>query len=154
MYDSSWSEVRLGLEKRKMELEFELEMKKQEIEMAKVKLEERKLVKSDEIKTKIPFNITKSISLIPEFSEADPEGSFNTFEKRAIHFNCRRSEWSYLLQAKLTGRAAVVFSNSECTESYEDVQQSILTAFSVTLTGTDKSLDLPPCHRKLHMLSL
>ena len=123
---NEWTRAHFELEKRKVELQFELEF-------AKLKLEEKKLGK--EVKVDPSFNLAKNIALVPEFNEVDPEGSFNTFEKLALHFNWPRSEWTYLLQSKLTGKAAIVFSNLDCIDDYEQVKQFILTAFSITPDG-------------------
>lgn len=122
-----WTEARLQYEHRKLELEAANEA-------ARIRLEERKL-DLRENRDQTTFNLVKNIPLVPEFNEVDPEGSLQTFEKSAIHFGWPRSEWTWLLQAKLTGKAAIIVANLDCVDDYDQVKQAILTSFAITPDG-------------------
>ena len=81
------------------------------------------------------FSLRKNVSLVPPFNETDPDGYFRTFEKTADHLKWPRTEWSWLLQTKLTGKAAVTFTNLNDTSDYDFVKKSILNAYSITPDG-------------------
>lgn len=143
--DESWSTARLEFEKNALDLKLQLEKQKleekakdREIEIAKLKLEERKLEATlsgtcnNDFIINESFNLTKNLPLVPSFLESDPDGSFRNFEKTAEHFKWPRTEWTWLLQPKLNGKAAVTFSNLDCIDDYDTVKQSILDAYAIT----------------------
>ncbi|XP_047479369.1 uncharacterized protein LOC125032316 [Penaeus chinensis] len=77
----------------------------------------------------------KNLPLVPSFLENDPDGSFRNFEKTAEHFKWPYTEWTWLLQPKLSGKAAITFSNLDCIDDYESIKQSILDAYAITPDG-------------------
>lgn len=155
-HPESWSEARLEFEREKFQLElqekqkayqieyFKLELQKREleekekdrqIELAKIRqLEESTKLKEEELKLQKEksFNLGKSITLVPTFEESDPEKSFATFEKTAIHLKWPKAEWPWLLQPKLVGKAQKTFNHLDNTEDYDMVKQAILDAYEIT----------------------
>ena len=129
------------LEQEKLRQERELEQEKLRLEEEKVKLEREKLQielatldqkkKQENSTQRKALNLSKNIPLLPTFNEEDPDSFFTTFEKTADHLEWEKTEWTWLLQPKLTGRASIVFSNLESFE-YDFVKKAILDAYSVT----------------------
>ncbi|XP_063585832.1 uncharacterized protein LOC134763205 [Penaeus indicus] len=146
--EESWSSARLEFEKYALDLKLKVERQKleerardREIEIAKLKLEERKLeaklngTGDNDSVINESFNLTKNLPLVPSFLENDPDGSFRNFEKTAEHFKWPYTEWTWLLQPKLSGKAAITFSNLDCIDDYESVKRSILDAYAITPDG-------------------
>ena len=145
--ESSWSAERLAFEKEKLRLTFEFEKERMASQAAERELERERLAAAERMK-KIDLEMTmseqgrrdtfclrKNVSLVPPFNEADPDGYFRNFEKTADHLQWPKTEWTWLLQTKLTGKAAVTFTNLNDTSDYDFVKKSILDAYSITPDG-------------------
>ena len=87
------------------------------------------LEKKQEFDEKLPFDLCRSLSLVPSFNELDAEDFFKQFERTVIHFKWPQEKWVWL--NRFTGKAAQVFNSLE-EYSYELVKTSILNAYSVT----------------------
>ena len=79
------------------------------------------------------FDIGRSLKLVPQFCESDPDSYFKLFENTAEHFQWPQSHWLWLIQPKLTGKAAEVFMTLLLvSQDYETIKQGILDAYSVS----------------------
>ena len=157
----SWSEARLAFERERLAFEREQREKDREIEIFKLKqqerLEESKLEQQEKDrqlkiariqqmeeakslekerleldKKSKSFNLSKSIQLVPKFLESEPEKYFQNFEKTAIHLDWPKSEWTWLIQPKLIGKAASAVNNLDDISDYEFVKQAVLDAYEIT----------------------
>lgn len=112
---------RIQLELKLADQEKNREFKKQQKEL---EVEKEKAGKT--------FNLAKSIPLVPPFLEKDPEGYFSSFEEIAKHLKWPKEEWAWLLQPKLSGKAASVVGNLTNKSDYEFVKKAVLDAFEIT----------------------
>ena len=69
------------------------------------------------------FDLQKCVTLVPSFDELDADAYFSNFERTANHFNWPKSEWSWLLQSKLSGKAALTFNNLNDVSDYDFVKK-------------------------------
>lgn len=63
------------------------------------------------------FDISKNISLVPTFHEAEVECYFGAFERIAAALQWPRDVWAILLQCKLTGKAQEVCASFSVEDS-------------------------------------
>ena len=94
------------------------------------KLEENSIKKKQE-----KFDLAKNSKLVSPFNEQDPDNYFRTFEKTANHLKWPKEQWTWLLQTKLVGKAAIAYNNLDRNEDYEHVKETILAAYSITVEG-------------------
>ena len=123
------------------QLAAQTEKEKYEMERTRTELEASLAIKVEEEKAKIinvnvpPFDLAKNIKFVSPFLDFDPDDYFRVFEETANHLKCPREQWVWLLNPKLTGKAAKSVRHLENTSDYEAVKQAILDAFSITEEG-------------------
>ena len=154
-FDTNWSSERLAFEREKVKMEMELAKlrldREYELEYQKIKVEQENrekdrslkekelaqsnLIESEKINAGKRFDLRKNVTLVPSFDELDPDAYFSNFERTANHLNWPKSEWSWLLQSKLSGKAALTFNNLNDVSDYDFVKKSILDAYEITSDG-------------------
>ncbi len=79
------------------------------------------------------FDVSKHISLVPQFREAEVDSYFNVFERVASMLNWSRDVWPLLLQCKLTGKAQEVCAALSLQDSldYDVIKTAILRAYEL-----------------------
>lgn len=79
------------------------------------------------------FDVSKSISLVPAFREAEVDSYFSAFERIASAFHWPRDMWPVLLQCKLVGKAQEVVSALSLEDSlqYDVVKEAIVHAYEL-----------------------
>ena len=130
---AGWSAERFAFEREKLELEKERLASVERIRIKELEIEERR--RSEDSLQDRSFSLRKNVNLVPPFNEKDPDGYFRTFERTAKHLNWPKPEWTWLLQTKLVGRAAVTYTNLDKTEDYDFVKKSILDSYCITPDG-------------------
>uniref|UniRef100_A0A8C6Q6N7 CCHC-type domain-containing protein n=1 Tax=Nothobranchius furzeri TaxID=105023 RepID=A0A8C6Q6N7_NOTFU len=80
-----------------------------------------------------PFDVSKCITLLPQFRETEVDGYFLAFERIAATLQWPREVWPLLLTCKLTGKALQVVSALSPTDgaSYDKVKSAVLTAYEL-----------------------
>ena len=81
------------------------------------------------------FDLAKNSKLVAPFNEQDPDNYFRTLEKTANHLKWPKEQWTWLLQTKLVGKAAIAYNNLDRNEDYDHVKETILAAYSITVEG-------------------
>lgn len=139
-----WSSERLEFEKEKLimqmrirqqELEQDRELRKQELEFKHRELDQNRDLETRKLYKKSQFDLKKAVTLVPSFTESDPDGFFRSFEKTAIHLEWPKSEWPWLIQRALVGKAALVYNNLDDTSDYAFVKTAILDSYAITVDG-------------------
>ncbi|XP_067261173.1 uncharacterized protein [Chanodichthys erythropterus] len=79
------------------------------------------------------LDVSKHISLVPQFRESEVDSYFNVFERIASALNWPRDVWPLLLQCKLTGKAQEVCAALTLEDSlnYDVVKTTILRAYEL-----------------------
>ncbi|XP_058610941.1 uncharacterized protein LOC131526610 [Onychostoma macrolepis] len=79
------------------------------------------------------FEVSRHISLVPQFRETEVDSYFNVFERIASTLQWPKDVWSLLLQCKLTGKAQDVCATLSLEDSmkYEAVKAAILRAYEL-----------------------
>lgn len=79
------------------------------------------------------FDLSKHISLVPQFREAKVDSYFNVFERVASMLHWSRDVWPLLLQCKLTGKAQEVCAalSLEDNLDYDVIKTEILRAYEL-----------------------
>ncbi len=79
------------------------------------------------------FDVSKNISLVPQFRETEVDSYFGVFERIASALNWSREVWPLLLQCKLTGKAQEVCATLSLEDSlkYDAVKAAILRAYEL-----------------------
>lgn len=143
-------EARERAESRRLEadMKFRLEIRRLEIEAeTQIKLRALEIRAAD--RTPVPgtqpsqsadagsvgttFEVSRHISLVPQFRETEVDSYFNVFERIASTLQWPKEVWSLLLQCKLTGKAQDVFATLSLEDSvnYEAVKAAILRAYEL-----------------------
>uniref|UniRef100_A0A1A8I1B8 Gypsy retrotransposon integrase-like protein 1 n=1 Tax=Nothobranchius kuhntae TaxID=321403 RepID=A0A1A8I1B8_NOTKU len=80
-----------------------------------------------------PFDVSKCITLLPQFRETEVDGYFLAFERIAATLQWPREVWPLLLTCRLTGKALQVVSALSPTDgaSYDKVKSAVLTAYEL-----------------------
>lgn len=138
---------------RKAHMELQLEIKRLEIEAEKaVRIRQLEL----EAQSRLPlnprpslvatpealpstsqvnasFDVSKYVSLFPNFREAEVDSYFPAFERIAMALKCPREMWSILLQCKVNGKAQEVVASLSIAETmcYDSVKSAILRAYEL-----------------------
>ncbi|XP_047454139.1 uncharacterized protein LOC125016018 [Mugil cephalus] len=136
--------ARFQLEKEERERDFqfrrELELKKLEADTAvrlrQVELQARTTPAGEAPPVSLPsitFDVTKHISLVPVFREAEVETYFGAFERIAAALRWPEDVWAILLQCRLTGRAQEACSSLSVEDglNYDKVKGAILRAYEL-----------------------
>lgn len=142
-----WLKVCLAhfqLEKEEREREFqfhrEIELKRLEADTAirprQVELQARSTQAAEAQPASCPsvaFDVSKHISLVPVFREAEVETYFGAFERIAAVLHWPDDVWAILLQRKLTGRAqdSCPCLSVEDGLNYDKVKSAILQAYEL-----------------------
>ncbi len=79
------------------------------------------------------FDVSKHISLVPQFRETEVDSYFSAFERIASALNWSKEVWPLLLQCKLTGKAQEVCATLSLEDSlnYDMVKVAILRAYEL-----------------------
>uniref|UniRef100_A0A8C6PCY4 CCHC-type domain-containing protein n=2 Tax=Nothobranchius TaxID=28779 RepID=A0A8C6PCY4_NOTFU len=80
-----------------------------------------------------PFDVSKCITLLPQFRETEVDGYFLAFERIAATLQWPREVWPLLLTCRLTGKALQVVSALSPTDGadYDKVKSTVLTAYEL-----------------------
>ena len=118
--DANGNEVELA------RLRYDYEIKMKELEL-RYELEHRRAVHTNK-----EFDVSKSIRLVPSFSE-DVDKYFLHFEKIATQCNWPKDVWTILLQSVLKGKAQEVYAALNVGDSadYDIVKAAILNAYEL-----------------------
>lgn len=83
--------------------------------------------------SKVGFDITKAIPVLPPFREFEVDAYFSAFERITRSLGWPREIWALLLQCKLTGKAQKVCAALSMEEGseYEKVKEAILQAYEL-----------------------
>jgi hypothetical protein len=155
--------LRLQVEKEERERDFqlrrELELKRltaetetsRELELKKIEADTAFKMRQMELQTKVDaarpvtpasvfspqsaseYDVSKCISLVPVFREAEVEAYFGAFERVAGALRWPKEVWAILLQCKLTGKAqeACAALSVEDGLNYDCVKNAILRAYEL-----------------------
>ncbi|KAE8289494.1 hypothetical protein D5F01_LYC11196 [Larimichthys crocea] len=137
-------EARLKVVKKEREREFqfrrELELKRLEADTA-VRLRQVELqvrtTQAGEVQPaacpSVTFNVSKHISLVPVFREAEVETYFGAFERIATALRWPEDVWAISLRCKLTGRAQEACSSLSVEDGldYNKVKSAIMRAYEL-----------------------
>lgn len=79
------------------------------------------------------FDVSKNISLVPAFCEAEVDLYFSAFKRIASGFHWPRDMWPVLLKCKLVGKAQEVVSSLSLEDSlqYDVVKEAIFRAYEL-----------------------
>ncbi len=79
------------------------------------------------------FDVSKHISLVPQFRESEVDSYFSVFEHIASALNWSKEVWPLLLQWRLTGKAQDVCASLSLEDSlnYDMVKTAILRAYKL-----------------------
>jgi len=137
------AEINLRLEVRRLEIEAETQVKLRQLDLDAMKIAAGSAVQSTPGPTsdvpprsdssQVTFDISKYISLVPQFRESEVDSYFSTFERIATSLRWPNDVWSLLLQCKLIGKAQEVCSTLSLEESlkYESMKSAILRAYEL-----------------------
>ncbi|XP_063856826.1 uncharacterized protein LOC135098416 [Scylla paramamosain] len=140
-FEKEKAERDLAYVKEKEEKERE-EKEKEREEREKERIHETQLtqLKSRSTTTAdLKQKLTKYLSLLPQFSDKDPETFFGQFEDTAVHFELPREDWPWLLKPKLSQKALTILNGLENNTDYDCVKQGIQAAYSITTEGYRQS---------------
>lgn len=110
------AERELLLKIRRLEIEAEIEIKMRELDLKAAKSAPAPVVQpqlaavapSEGAALGTNFDVSKNISLVPQFRETEVDSYFGVFERIASALNWSREVWPLLLQCKLTGKVQEV----------------------------------------------
>ncbi len=79
------------------------------------------------------FDVSKHISLVPQFRETEVDSYFSVFERIASALNWSKEVWPLLLQRRLTGKAQDVCTSLSLEDSlnYDMVKTAILRTYEL-----------------------
>lgn len=125
-------DLRLQVRKLEIEAEKEVKLKQLEVEVLKINLSDRS-ASFQTASSKQGFDVSKNISLVPAFREAEVDSYFSAFEQIALALDWPRDMWPILLQCKLIGKAQEVVSALSLEDSmqYEVLKDAILRAYEL-----------------------
>ncbi len=131
----------LRLEVRRLEIEADKQVRLRELELNAAKNVPASLVPPLQIAgaplgSGLPvttFDVSKHISLVPQFRETEVDSYFSAFERIASALNWSKEVWPLLLQCKLTGKAQEVCATLSLEDSlnYDMVKVAILRAYEL-----------------------
>ncbi|CAL9695805.1 unnamed protein product [Knipowitschia caucasica] len=129
-------ELQYRLKKLEIEAETALKMRRLELEAeGRLPLNPSRVVAAVEPAHSPvqPVDVSKYVSLFPNFRESEIYSYFSAFERIAQAINCPPELWSTLLQCKLTGKAQEVSAALSLEESmrYESVKVAILRSYQL-----------------------
>ncbi|XP_067230426.1 uncharacterized protein [Chanodichthys erythropterus] len=149
MEAQEWAESRraemklreVKLEVRRLEIESEKQVKLRELELNAAKISPAPVVPPVQAAgapsgaglAVTTFEVSKHISLVPQFREAEVDSYFGVFERIASALNWSREVWPLLLQCKLTGKAQEVCATLSLEDSlnYDIMKAAILRAYEL-----------------------
>lgn len=133
----SRAERELRLEIRRLEIEADKEVRLRELELTArhtpVPPVHNAAVSTASGSSGTTFDVSKHISLVPQFREAEVDSYFNVFERIATALQWSRDVWPLLLQCRLTGKAQEVCAALSLEDSldYDVVKTAILRAYEL-----------------------
>ncbi|XP_073768826.1 uncharacterized protein [Danio rerio] len=137
----SHAERELRLEIRRLEIEAETQIKLRELELNAARhapvspgqLAQNAALSSAVTSSVGTFDVSKHISLVPQFRETEVDSYFNVFERIACALKWSKEVWPLLLQCRLTGKAQEVCSALSLEDSlnYDVVKVAILRAYEL-----------------------
>lgn len=135
------AERELRLKIRRLEIEAEMQIKMRELDLKAAKSAPAPVVQpqlaavapSEGAALGTNFDVSKNISLVPQFRETEVDSYFGVFERIACALNWSREVWPLLLQCKLTGKAQEVCATLSLEDSlkYDAVKAAILRAYEL-----------------------
>lgn len=139
--ESRRTEMNFRLEIRRLEIEAETQIKLRELELNATKSANTPVVppvqsastSSGAELAVTTFDVSKQISLVPQFREAEVDSYFGVFERIASALNWSKEVWPLLLQCKLTGKAQEVCATLSLEDSlnYDIMKVAILRAYEL-----------------------
>lgn len=136
----SRAERELRLEIRRLEIEADKEVRLRELELTArhtpvppVQSVHNAALSTVSGSSGSTFDVSKHISLVPQFREAEVDSYFNVFERIATALQWTRDVWPLLLQCRLTGKAQEVCAALSLEDSldYDVVKTAILRAYEL-----------------------
>ncbi len=118
--------IEAEVEARKIEAEFQTQKEARAHELAVIQARAATNPREDRDQEK--FDLAKNSKLVSPFNEQDPDSYFRHFEKTALHLKWPKVQWTWLLQTKLIGKAAIVYNNLDNNDDYDIVKETILAA--------------------------
>ncbi|XP_068246459.1 uncharacterized protein [Palaemon carinicauda] len=132
--DKERKKYELEMEKARLDHEASL-TQNMEIERSRISVEQRIRLMNLESNQPLKFDLSKSLKLVPEFTETDVDSFFRNFEDIASNMKWPVDQWVWLIKSKVQGKAAIVVSNLVGERNYTVVKQAILDAYMVTAEG-------------------
>ena len=114
------------LEREKMELQHEFEIRKLELQLM--------LGSGSGVeKSSAKFDVTKHINFVPPFQQADVDKYFLHFEKVAGNLKWPKEYWVMLLQSVLVGKAREIYIQLDVEQAanYDNVKELILKGYEL-----------------------
>ncbi len=113
------AECDLQLEIRRLEIEAEKEVKLRQLELEALKMSASSPAQSDpgnlqnvspptellNLPPAVSFDVSKPITLVPQFRETEVDSYFSVFERIATSLQWSKDVWSLLLKCRLVGKA-------------------------------------------------
>lgn len=134
------AEYDLRLQVRKLEIEADKEVRLKQLEVEALKISSSHSLNMSDRSTpfqtvagKQSFDVSKNISLVPAFREAEVDSYFSAFERIASALDWPRDMWPILLQCTLIGKAQEVVSALSLQDSlqYDSLKEAILRAYEL-----------------------
>ena len=120
--------IEMQFKREEAEREFQLEMKKLELQNANLPAQHSTPQQSH---TQFTFDVAKNVRLLPKFDEGDVESFFVTFEGCAEKLKWPEECWTVMLRTVFTGEAQKVCSQLPVAEPYERLKQTVLAAYEL-----------------------
>ena len=126
----SQADYRHRLEVRRMEIEAEKEVQLRRLELEVASAEHSTPHRPGD---RGAFDVSKHISLVPPFREAEVDSYFSAFERIASSLRWPNDVWPLLLQCKLTGKAQEVLAALSLEDGlrYDVVKNTVLRAYEL-----------------------
>ena len=120
--------IELKAKERELAIQHEFELEKMKLQMD---LQAAKKQNYDAEQSK--FVISKHFSMVPQFSEKEPDIFFVMFEKIATNLNWPKEHWSMLVQSVLVGKARKIYTQLSVDQasSYDTVKELVLKGYEL-----------------------
>ena len=124
---------RFGAELELKRLEAETAIKMRQLELQAGVARNVPTVGTEFTNSAVAFDVSKHISLVPVFREAEIEAYFCAFERIAAALKWPENVWAILLQCKLTGKAQEACSSLSVEDGleYEKVKNAVLRTYEL-----------------------
>ena len=133
------AQIELQIEIRRLEIEAETAVKIRQLELdaqGRLNPQPSPVAVPETLSSPVQtcaFDVSKNVSLFPNFRETEVDSYFPAFERIALALKCPRDVWSILLQCKIQGKAQEIVASLSLAESlsYDKVKAAILRAYEL-----------------------